>query len=203
MIWTANAEALIVLENMPDGNYYELDEKIRLATELGIITDAGLIDAIHKTVIRDATKALVETNQNSVLHNDMKAENLIFTGGKAKLCDFGVSKTDRENFFDDTIRLGRMAREYMGTYEKPLAEFVRNNISSKSPERILTDAWRLFKEDGVGNPHVRAVIEALTKLNMKNDDSVRQLIAASDAYLEAADKVKTGEASWKDLKSGL
>ena len=203
VIWTECAEMLIVLESMPDGNYYELDEKIKLANRMELISDAGLIEVIHRTVVRDATKALTEVNDNKVRHNDMQEENLLFAGGKAKVCDFGLSRTDIKEFFLDSARLGLMANEHLGSHEKPVADFVRGDISRKWPKQILTDARRLLKEDGVGGPHVRAVIEALTKLNMKNDDSVRQLIAASDAYLEAADKVKTGEASWKDLKSGL
>ena len=60
--------------------------------------------------------------------------------------------------------------------------------TTRTPNDILKDpaARNVFKRDGVGGPLVRAVIAALTELNLADFRSTGRLTAACQAYLSAA-----------------
>lgn len=197
-LWTERGDLLIVEEYLSGGNYHELNDKLAKAIGKGIVTHPELLAAIHATALRDAAKGLAETNANSVLHKDIKEENLIFEDGKGRVCDFGISRMDPEAFNEDAIGMGHLARAYHPGFDGDLpALFERGSIDNRTPDSLLQEASAFFKENGVGGPHVRAVMAALSEWDGQDDE---RLTAANKAYLEASDAVKKGDARWRDLK---
>ncbi len=198
VIW-AEGELLMVQEYLPGGSYLALNHKLELAIKKGILSNAQLLSAIHATAWRDAAKGLAETNANGVLHDDMHDENLIFEGGKGRVCDFGTSRIGSARFHKDAIALGDLAREkHPGLDRERPAVFAKGAMAHTTPSALLKEARPFFKDNGVGGPHVRAVMSALTEWDGEDDERV---IATRDAYVETATAVKRGHVSWRDLKA--
>jgi len=98
----------------------EVQENFAFAvTEFFDAKDLTSIDSVSdpRNILRDITQALRYLHEAKVLHRDVKPENVLFGGGMAKLCDFGVAR----GIVDATLTV---SHQFLGTIRYAPPEYL-------------------------------------------------------------------------------